>query len=119
MAQKLLGRDLTEQLQSYMDHFGQCDFYCTVLRHILNGSFSGMHGMGGLFYPGLLSHCCDLSPLGTDLEVDILLRATMRGGFIKWALKSSLALYPRVFRVEYFSLFFLFTWLFKKLPGIV
>lgn len=39
--------------------------------------------MGGLFPPGHLAHYCDLSTLGTALKVDILLRATPTGVFVK------------------------------------
>ena len=50
-------------------------------------SLSGVYEMGSLFCPGLLSHSCGLSPLGTDLEVIILLSATLRGVLMKRALK--------------------------------
>jgi len=43
--------------------------------------------MDSLFVLGLLSHSCSLSPLSTDLEVIILLRATPRGVLMKRALK--------------------------------
>lgn len=47
--------------------------------------------MDGLFCPGLLLHSCNWSPLGTDLEVGILLRAAPMVCLQKGPLKSSLA----------------------------
>jgi len=50
-------------------------------------SYSGIYGMCGSFRPGLLSNPCGLSPLGTNLEEIIFLRAALRGVLMKRALK--------------------------------
>ena len=60
-------------------------------------SFLGIYKNSSLFSLGLCSHSYDLSPLGTDLEVDILLSTAPRGIPMKRALKKLFgALYMEV-----------------------